>query len=86
MYLAGGSVYCKSRMRYLGYVKVCLSNTFVSQIARDEDLSDQIGKHLLFDLIDHASVKSYRIQQEVPFKQFKVVLLVWNFLTFHHHN
>jgi len=42
------------------------------QIARDEDLTNQIGKHLFFDLVDHDVVKSYRIQQEVPFKMFKV--------------
>jgi len=41
------------------------------QIARDDDLTSQIGKHLFFDLVDHDVVKSYRIQQEVPFKMFK---------------
>jgi hypothetical protein len=66
-------------MRFLGFVTVCLSNTFLSQIARDEDLSNQIGKHLFFDLVDHDAVKSYRIQQEVPFKQFKVLLFAWSF-------
>ena len=49
-------------------------------MARDEDLSNQIGKHLFFDLVDHDSVKSYRIQQEVPFKQFKVIIFVLSFL------
>ncbi|XP_024396662.1 ubiquitin C-terminal hydrolase 13 [Physcomitrium patens] len=43
----------------------------VLKIARDEDLSNQIGKQQFFDLVDHDSVKSYRINQEVPFKQFK---------------
>lgn len=51
----------------------------MQQIARDEDLSNQIGKNLFFDLVDHDLVKSYRIQQEVPFKQFKVVMFAWIF-------
>lgn len=52
----------------------CMTDTFLVQIARDEDLSNQIGKQQFFDLVDHDSVKSYRINQEVPFKQFKVIL------------
>jgi ubiquitin carboxyl-terminal hydrolase 7 len=42
------------------------------KIARDEDLSEQIGKDIYFDLVDHDKVRSFRIQKQLPFTAFKV--------------
>jgi len=42
------------------------------QVARDEDLAFQIGKEIHFDLVDHDKVRSFRIQKQTLFSQFKV--------------
>jgi ubiquitin carboxyl-terminal hydrolase 7 len=42
------------------------------QVARDEDLAFQIGKEIHFDLVDHDKVRSFRIQRQTLFSQFKV--------------
>ena len=42
------------------------------QIARDDDLHEQIGKDIFFDLVDHDKVRSFRIQKQMPFTIFKV--------------
>lgn len=42
------------------------------QVARDEDITEQIGKNKYFDLVDHEKVKSFRIQKQTPFQLFKV--------------
>ncbi|CAD6270087.1 unnamed protein product [Miscanthus lutarioriparius] len=44
----------------------------VIKIARDEDLKEQIGKNIYFDLVDHEKVRSFRIQKQLPFTSFKV--------------
>lgn len=44
------------------------------QVARDEDLREQIGKDIFFDLVDHDKVHSFRIQKQMPFNLFKVLL------------
>ncbi|RZC81910.1 hypothetical protein C5167_044485 [Papaver somniferum] len=41
------------------------------KVARDEDLSQQIGKDVYFDLVDHYKVRSFRIQKQMPFNLFK---------------
>ncbi|KAI3856937.1 hypothetical protein MKX03_012345, partial [Papaver bracteatum] len=41
------------------------------KVARDEDLSKQIGKDIYFDLVDHDKVCSFRIQKQMPFILFK---------------
>ncbi|XP_026420587.1 ubiquitin carboxyl-terminal hydrolase 12-like [Papaver somniferum] len=41
------------------------------KVARDEDLSQQIGKDVYFDLVDHYKVRSFRIRKEIPFNLFK---------------
>ncbi|KAM3236725.1 hypothetical protein P3L10_016762 [Capsicum annuum] len=41
------------------------------KVARDEDLGEQIGKEIYFDLVDHDKVHSFRIQKQIPFTQFK---------------
>eukprot|EP00250_Pteridium_aquilinum_P011968 c20422_g1_i1 orf=525-3878(-) len=43
----------------------------VIKVARDQDLENQIGKDIFFDLVDHEKVQSFRIQKQTPFIQFK---------------
>ena len=44
------------------------------KVARNEDLAEQIGRDIYFDLVDHDKVRSFRIQKQMPFNQFKVML------------
>ncbi|CAH8260155.1 unnamed protein product [Arabidopsis lyrata] len=41
------------------------------KVARDDDITEQIGKNIYFDLVDHEKVRSFRIQKQTPFQQFK---------------
>ncbi|KAL0784034.1 hypothetical protein Bca101_000279 [Brassica carinata] len=43
----------------------------IIKVARDQDLREQIGKDIYFDLVDHDKVRSFRIQKQTPFQQFK---------------
>ncbi|XP_059428355.1 ubiquitin C-terminal hydrolase 12 isoform X2 [Corylus avellana] len=43
----------------------------IIKVARDEDLAEQIGKDIYFDLVDHEKVHSFRIQKQTPFNLFK---------------
>ncbi|KAK2640892.1 hypothetical protein Ddye_022655 [Dipteronia dyeriana] len=43
----------------------------IIKVARDEDLMEQIGKDIYFDLVDHDKVRSFRIQKQIPFNLFK---------------
>ncbi|XP_051150225.1 ubiquitin C-terminal hydrolase 12 isoform X2 [Andrographis paniculata] len=43
----------------------------IIKVARDEDLREQIGKDIHFDLVDHDKVRSFRIQKQIPFNTFK---------------
>ncbi|KAJ9559114.1 hypothetical protein OSB04_013728 [Centaurea solstitialis] len=43
----------------------------IIKVARDADLSEQIGKDTYFDLVDHDKVHSFRIQKQMPFNLFK---------------
>ncbi|KAL8140936.1 hypothetical protein V2J09_006957 [Rumex salicifolius] len=43
----------------------------IIKVARDEDLAEQIGKEIYFDLVDHDKVKCFRIQKQMPFNLFK---------------
>ncbi|EPS70293.1 hypothetical protein M569_04467, partial [Genlisea aurea] len=43
----------------------------IIKVARDEDLFEQIGKDIYFDLVDHSKVRSFRIGKQVPFSHFK---------------
>ncbi|XWS56120.1 hypothetical protein CRYUN_Cryun09bG0059200 [Craigia yunnanensis] len=43
----------------------------IIKVARDEDLLEQIGKDIYFDLVDHDKVRSFRIQKQTPFNVFK---------------
>uniref|UniRef100_A0A3Q7HHB2 Ubiquitin carboxyl-terminal hydrolase 7 ICP0-binding domain-containing protein n=1 Tax=Solanum lycopersicum TaxID=4081 RepID=A0A3Q7HHB2_SOLLC len=42
------------------------------QVARDEDLGEQIGKDIYFDLVNHDKVRTFRVKKDTPFTQFKV--------------
>uniref|UniRef100_A0A2P2MFP2 ubiquitinyl hydrolase 1 n=1 Tax=Rhizophora mucronata TaxID=61149 RepID=A0A2P2MFP2_RHIMU len=43
----------------------------IIKVARSEDLLEQIGKDIYFDLVDHDKVHSFRIQKQMPFNLFK---------------
>ncbi|XP_044462735.1 ubiquitin C-terminal hydrolase 12-like isoform X1 [Mangifera indica] len=43
----------------------------IIKVARSEDLLQQIGKDIYFDLVDHEKVHSFRIQKQIPFNLFK---------------
>ncbi|KAI3748479.1 hypothetical protein L6452_11570 [Arctium lappa] len=43
----------------------------IIKVARDEDLREQIGKDIYFDLVDHDKVRSFRIQKQISFTLFK---------------
>ncbi|XP_016486549.2 ubiquitin C-terminal hydrolase 12 isoform X1 [Nicotiana tabacum] len=43
----------------------------IIKVARDEDLGEQIGKEIYFDLVDHDKVRTFRIQKQMPFTQLK---------------
>ncbi|KAK9122991.1 hypothetical protein Sjap_012593 [Stephania japonica] len=43
----------------------------IIKVARNEDLVEQIGKDLYFDLVDHDKVRSFRIQKQMHFNVFK---------------
>ncbi|KAJ7974826.1 Ubiquitin carboxyl-terminal hydrolase 12 [Quillaja saponaria] len=43
----------------------------IIKVARNEDLHEQIGKDIYFDLVDHDKVRSFRIQKQLPFNLFK---------------
>ncbi|KAH0469116.1 hypothetical protein IEQ34_002348 [Dendrobium chrysotoxum] len=43
----------------------------IIKVARDEDLAQQTGKDIYFDLVDHEKVRSFRIQKQMPFNLFK---------------
>ncbi|KAF7131994.1 hypothetical protein RHSIM_Rhsim09G0140000 [Rhododendron simsii] len=41
------------------------------RVARDEDLVQQIGRDIYFDLVDHDKARTFRIQKQTPFSLFK---------------
>ncbi|KAF9592304.1 hypothetical protein IFM89_013530 [Coptis chinensis] len=43
----------------------------IIKVARNEDLSEQIGRDIYFDLVDHDKVRSFRIQKQMTFTMFK---------------
>ncbi|CAL5354125.1 unnamed protein product [Camellia sinensis] len=43
----------------------------IIKVARDEDIVEQIGRDIYFDLVDHDKVRSFRIQKQMPFNIFK---------------
>ncbi|KAJ4829155.1 ubiquitin carboxyl-terminal hydrolase 13 [Turnera subulata] len=43
----------------------------VIKVARDEDLAEQIGKDIYFDLVDHDKVRRFRVPKQMSFFLFK---------------
>ncbi|KAL5101398.1 hypothetical protein RYX36_005725 [Vicia faba] len=43
----------------------------IIKVARDEDLAEQIGKDICFDLVDYDKVKSFHVQKQTSFNVFK---------------
>ncbi|RDX99543.1 Ubiquitin carboxyl-terminal hydrolase 12, partial [Mucuna pruriens] len=43
----------------------------IIKVARDEELKEQIGKDIYFDLVDHDKVRSFRVQKQMSFNLFK---------------
>jgi len=43
----------------------------IIKVARDEDLKEQIGREIYFDLVDHDKVRNFRVQKQTPFNVFK---------------
>ncbi|XP_061338181.1 ubiquitin C-terminal hydrolase 13-like isoform X2 [Gastrolobium bilobum] len=43
----------------------------VIKVARDEDLAEQIGKDMYFDLVDHDKVRSFSVKYHMSFNLFK---------------
>ncbi|KAK7401183.1 hypothetical protein VNO78_12504 [Psophocarpus tetragonolobus] len=43
----------------------------IIKVARDDELKEQIGKDIYFDLVDHDKVKSFRVQKQTSFNLFK---------------
>ncbi|KAJ6727514.1 UBIQUITIN-SPECIFIC PROTEASE 12-RELATED [Salix purpurea] len=43
----------------------------IIKVAHSEDLLEQIGKDVYFDLVDHDKVRSFRIQKQITFNLFK---------------
>ncbi|KAL5702529.1 ubiquitinyl hydrolase 1 [Ranunculus cassubicifolius] len=41
------------------------------KVARDQDLAEQIGSDIYFDLFDHEKVTSFRVKKQLPFKIFQ---------------
>jgi ubiquitin carboxyl-terminal hydrolase 7 len=41
-------------------------------VVRDEDLAEQIGNDIYFDLVDFDKVRSFRVQKQTSFNVFKV--------------
>ncbi|KAM7262238.1 hypothetical protein ACFE04_021315 [Oxalis oulophora] len=43
----------------------------IIKVARDEDLTQQVGRDIYFDLVDHDKVPQFQIQNQTPFTAFK---------------
>ncbi|WCJ33065.1 Ubiquitin C-terminal hydrolase 13 [Euphorbia peplus] len=43
----------------------------IIKVAQDEDLVNQIGRDIYFDLVDHDKVRKFHILKETPFSHFK---------------
>ncbi|XP_048426479.1 ubiquitin C-terminal hydrolase 12-like [Pyrus x bretschneideri] len=43
----------------------------IIRAVRDEDLAEQIGRDIYFDLVDHDKVRKFRIHEQMPFNLFK---------------
>ncbi|GAV86141.1 UCH domain-containing protein [Cephalotus follicularis] len=57
----------EDKRRYKAQADLCR----IVKVARDEDLLQQIGGVIYFDLVDHDKVRSFRVQKQTPFSLFK---------------
>lgn len=44
-------------------------------MSRDVDLVEQIGRDIFYDLVDHDKVRAFRVQKQMRFCLFKVLLM-----------
>lgn len=44
------------------------------KLARNEDIKNQIGKSIVFDLVNHEHVKNFRVQKQLRFVDFKILV------------
>ncbi|OWM78996.1 hypothetical protein CDL15_Pgr003167 [Punica granatum] len=44
----------------------------IIRVARDQDLIEQIGRDIYFDVVDHDRVRTFHVLKQTPFKLFKV--------------
>ncbi|KAL5711631.1 ubiquitinyl hydrolase 1 [Ranunculus cassubicifolius] len=47
------------------------NNFTVVKVARNEDLSEQIGRDIVFDLVNHDKLRCFCIKNQIPFYTFK---------------
>ncbi|XP_024545435.1 ubiquitin carboxyl-terminal hydrolase 13 isoform X1 [Selaginella moellendorffii] len=43
----------------------------VIKVTREDDISEQIGRDIFFDLVDHDRIHSFRVLKQLPFAKFK---------------
>lgn len=67
---------------YLLWTLVTNAVNLCLQVARSEDLLEQVGKDIYFDLVDHEKVPSFRIQKQTPFNLFKVLFFMFFMFSF----
>lgn len=46
----------------------------IVKVARDDDLKDQIGSELHFDLVEHEKCRHFRVQKQKPWGEFKEMI------------
>ncbi|KAK4382144.1 Ubiquitin carboxyl-terminal hydrolase 12, partial [Sesamum angolense] len=61
----------EDKRRYKAQAHLYTISRLSLSVARDEDLREQIGKDIYFDLVDHDKVRNFRIQKQMPFNLFK---------------
>ncbi|EFJ18164.1 hypothetical protein SELMODRAFT_113245, partial [Selaginella moellendorffii] len=45
--------------------------TVIKVVTREDDISEQIGRDIFFDLVDHDRIHSFRVLKQLPFAKFK---------------
>ncbi|PNX79205.1 ubiquitin carboxyl-terminal hydrolase 12-like protein [Trifolium pratense] len=61
------------KVEFLGRVRAIRKERQQIQVVRDEDLAEQIGKDIYFDLVDPDKVRSFRVHDRTTFEVFKVI-------------
>ncbi|XP_058215007.1 ubiquitin C-terminal hydrolase 12-like isoform X2 [Rhododendron vialii] len=61
-----------TRRKYQKRTEMAKAHQYTTvKVARDEDLMEQIGRDMSFDLVDHNKVRSFRIERQMHFNLFK---------------